>query len=234
MKTPLILLPGLLNDKELWAYQEDSLKKISAVHVPDLSRHDSMPDLAKHVLGRAPKHFALAGLSMGGYVALEIMRQAPERVTRLALLDTSARPDTPEQTERRKGLLKLAKAGKFKGVTPRLLPMLIHPDRLKDSHVTDALIEMGERVGRDAFLNQQTAIMHRIDSRPLLPRIACPTLVVVGAQDQLTPPEVAEEMAKAIPGARLAVIDKCGHLPPLEQPDETTKLLWDWLKAKAA
>jgi pimeloyl-ACP methyl ester carboxylesterase len=174
--------------------------------------------------------FALAGLSMGGYVALEILRQAPGRVTRLALLDTSARADTPEQTRRRRGLIALSRSGQFRGVTPRLLPQLIHPSRL-DTPLAAEVMAMAERVGQDAFLRQQEAIMHRPDSRPDLARIAVPTLVGVGADDALTPPHLAEEMAAMIPGARLRRFADAGHLPTMEVPDAVGSALAAWLVA---
>lgn len=224
---PILYLPGLLNDAALW--QAQMLALPGRHQVANLHEQDSITALAAHTLAEAPAQFALVGLSMGGYVALEIMRQAPERVTRLALFDTSARADTPEQGERRRALLALAKSGKFKGVTPRLLPQLIHPSRLHDPAVTQPILDMAARVGQMGFRNQQTAIMGRIDSRLHLPAIRCPVLIAVGADDQLTPPSIAQEMAGLIPGSRLAVIPQCGHLPPLEQPEQTTTLLRTWL-----
>jgi pimeloyl-ACP methyl ester carboxylesterase len=171
---------------------------------------------------------------MGGYAALEIMRQAPERVLRLALLDTSARADTPEQRSRRRGLIELAHKGQFKGVTPRLLPMLIHPDRLQDRALTEVVMAMAERVGRDAFLRQQKAILGRPDSRPELVRITCPTLVLCGRQDGLTPLALHEEMAAAIPGASLEIVEESGHLSPLERPNAVTAAMRGWLAVPAA
>ena len=225
----LILLPGLLCDAALWQPQSQALADSWQIAVPRLDAQDSLSALAAHVLATAPSHFALAGLSMGGYVAMEIMRQAPERVTRLALFDTSARPDTPEQREKRQGLIRLSQTGKFKGVTPRLLPMLIHPAHLENHTITEAILGMATRIGRAGFERQQTAILGRVDSRPSLPAIRCPTLVVAGAYDQLTPPEIAHETAGLIPQAHLAIIPHCGHLPPLEQPERTTELLRHWL-----
>jgi len=140
---------------------------------------------------------------MGGYVAQEIMRQAPERVDRLALVDTSSRPDTPEALKRRRGLIELAMKGKFKGVTPRLLPLLIHPDRLEDHPLTDVVMGMAERIGQEVFVQQQNAIMGRVDGRPDLAKIAVPTVVICGREDALTPMDVQEEIAAGIPGARL-------------------------------
>ncbi|MGP1395875.1 MAG: alpha/beta fold hydrolase [Inquilinaceae bacterium] len=222
---PLVLLPGLLCDAALWAAQRQGLAGRVETIVPDLTGHDSIADLAKAVLDAAPDRFALAGLSMGGYVAFEILRRSPDRVARLALLDTSARPDTDAQRRRRSGLLALARKGRFKGVTPRLLPLLVHPDRLDDAALTGTIMAMAERVGRDAFLRQQTAILGRSDSRPGLGDIRCPTLVLCGAEDALTPPDRSREIAAAIPGATLTIVEECGHLSPLERPEAVTDAL---------
>ncbi|GGC40749.1 hydrolase [Siccirubricoccus deserti] len=228
---PLLLLPGLLCDATLWQAQIDGLAGLAQCQVADVTADDSLPAMARRALEAAPDRFALAGLSMGGYLAFEILRQAPQRVTRLALLDTSARPDTPDQARRRRGLIGLARTGAFRGVTPRLLPQLVHPVHL-GGPVGAAVVAMAERVGRDAFLRQQAAILARPDSRPDLPGIRLPTLVAVGEADALTPPDLAEEIAAAIPDARLEVIPGCGHLPPLEAPAAVTALLRDWLEAR--
>lgn len=228
-KTPLVLLPGLLCDAALWHGQVAGLADVADCSVADLTRDDSLMAMARRLLQAAPPQFALAGLSMGGYCAFEVMRQAPERVTRLALLDTSARADTPEQTSRRRGLIELAEKGEFKGVTPRLLPLFIHSDRLNDKALTGAVTAMAERVGKDAFLRQQKAIIGRVDSRPLLTNIKCPTLVLCGREDALTPRALAEEIAAGILGARLDLIDHCGHLSTMERPEAVTAELRQWL-----
>ncbi len=225
----LVLLPGLLCDARLFDHQTDHLTEIADCHVADLSLDDSFPAMAERVLEAAPDRFALAGLSMGGYLAFEILRREPERVERLALLDTSARPDTAEQARRRRGLLTLAASGRFRGVTPRLLPQLVHPDRQAETTLTDPIMHMAERIGPEAFRRQQTAILNRPDSRPQLGAMACPTLVVCGRQDALTPLERSEEIAALVPGARLAVIEDCGHLSTMERPQAATALLRDWL-----
>ncbi len=229
--TPVLLfLPGLLCDARLWRDQVAALAEARAI-VADLTHDKSVGAMAERALRAVPEGpIAVCGLSMGGYVAMEIVRRAPGRVTRLALFDTSARPDTPEQTRRRRALLALSESGMFRGVTPRLLPQLLHKDNL-DGPLGPEVMAMAERVGRPAFHRQQRAIMHRPDSRPDLPRIAVPTLVGVGEGDTLTPPELAEEMAALIPGARLARIPDAGHLPPMEKPDAVTGLLRDWLAA---
>ncbi len=228
-KTPLLLVPGLLCDRALWQAQIDDLSDIAEPVVADVSHDDSMTGMARRVLGQAPPRFALAGLSMGGYVAQEIMRQAPDRVSRLALLDTGARADTVEQTARRRGLIELAEKGEFKGVTPRLLPLFLHADRLSDDALVSAVTAMTERVGKDAFLRQQQAIMSRPDSRPSLPAIQCPTLVLCGRQDQLTPLDLHEEIAALIRGAHLEIVEECGHLSTMERPWEVSVLLRQWL-----
>lgn len=228
--TPLILLPGLLCDAALWRHQARTLADVADITVPDLTQDDSVGAMAERVLAAAPSEFALAGLSMGGYVAQEIMRRAHRRVFRLALIDTSARPDTPEQSERRKGLIKQAEMGEFKGVTSRLLPLLIHPDRLGDEALTGVVRRMAENVGKAAFLRQQRAIMGRPDSREDLNRIACPTLVLCGRQDGLTPIEVHREMAEAISGAALVIVEDCGHLAPLERAVTVSAVMRYWLQ----
>jgi len=181
------------------------------------------------VLAEAPPAFALAGLSMGGYVAFEIMRRAPGRVTRLALLDTSARPDTPERAQQRRDFIRLAQSGEFKGVTPRLLPQWVHPRRMTDPAFVAAVTSMTLRVGGDAFIRQQTAILGRPDSRPGLAHIRVPTLVLCGRQDTATPVEVAREIAADIEEARLVIVEECGHLATIEQPAEVNAALRAWL-----
>jgi pimeloyl-ACP methyl ester carboxylesterase len=230
MAIPLLLLPGLLCDARLWRDVLPPLAGLAEPRIADLTQADNLAGMARDALALVEDspRFAVAGLSMGGYVALEVMRQAGARVTHLALFDTSARPDTQEQTERRRGLLALSRQGQFKGVTPRLLPMLVHPSRLGTS-LAQEVMDMAERVGSDAFLRQQTAIMHRPDSRPDLPGIAVPTLVACGEEDALTPPELHVEMAAMIPGARLVRFAGSGHLPTMEVPGAAGLALRDWL-----
>ncbi|UYZ85483.1 alpha/beta hydrolase [Entomomonas sp. E2T0] len=228
----LLLLPGLLCNERLWQNQVNNLVDICQPFVADFSQDDSIEAMARRVLDRAPEQFFLAGLSMGGYVAFEIMRQAPERVTRLALFDTMARLDEPERAATRKGLLRLAEEGRFIGVTPRLLPNLIHKDKL-NTPVADEVMKMAAELGKEVFLKQQTAILNRSDSIPTLSKIKQPTIIVVGEDDKLTPPEESVNMAKAIPNAQLHRIPKCGHLPPLEYPQLTTELLRDWILQEA-
>lgn len=225
---PLLLLPGLLNDAGLWAAQVRELADIADAQVADLTGDDSVTAMAARAPAKAPPRFALAGLSMGGYVAFEILRQAPERVTRLALLDTSATPDSPERAEQRRAAMDSLRLGRFLGVTGRLLPQLVHPDHVAGP-VGDAVRAMAARVGGAAFLRQQQAILDRPDSTRLLASITVPTLVAVGDSDRLTPPADAQLMHHAIAGANFHCFAHCGHLPPLEKPSETSAVLRTWL-----
>ena len=230
----MLVLSGLLSDGALWRAQVEGLADVAAPVVPDLAHDDSIAGMALRALAAAPPRFALAGLSMGGYVALEIMRRAPERVSRLALLGTSARTDTPEQAGRRRGAIRLAEGGEFDRVADRMLPNLLHPDRLWDEGLVSAIRAMAERLGKDGFLRKQRAIMGRIDSRPHLPRIACPTLVLCGREDASAPLALSEEMASLVPDARLAVVERCGHMSAMERPAEVTAALRRWLEERRA
>jgi pimeloyl-ACP methyl ester carboxylesterase len=224
MMKPLVLLPGLLCDSRLWRDVAWSLRDVAAPMVADLTLDDAIPEMAARTLAVAPPRFALAGLSMGGYVAFEILRQAPERVTHLALFDTSARPDTPERQAARRGGIADVEKGKFIGVSRGLLPSLLAPHNL-ETPLAEEVQAMAERLGKGAYIRQQTAIMNRIDSRPDLGGIAIPALVGVGALDKLTPPELAQEMADAIPNATLTHFSDSGHLPPMENPDPVAAAL---------
>jgi len=225
----LVLLPGLLNDARLWQHQVKALTGVIHTSVADLTIADSISTLATTALSRiSTEYFALAGLSMGGYVALEIMRQAPERVMALALLDTSARPDTPQATEGRRKAMQLAETD-FQAVLDGLLPKLVHPSHLNDASIVEVITAMANSLGKETFTRQQNAIISRIDSRPFLDKIRCPTLVLCGRQDLITPVEVHEEMAGAIAGASLVIIEDCGHLSALEQSQQVTAALEKWL-----
>ncbi len=226
--TPLILLPGLLCDAVLWRAQVDALADVAAASVVDLTLDDSVGAMAERVLAVAPPRFALAGLSMGGYVAFEIMRRAPERVSRLALFDTSAAPDSERRAATRRRLLGTLKVGRFVGVTRRILPTLIHESHV-DGPVGEAVMAMAGRVGADAYRRQQQAILSRPDSRPILKGISVPTLIAVGDSDSVTPLERAEEIHAGIAGSVLHVLSACGHLPAMEKPEETSGLLRRWL-----
>jgi pimeloyl-ACP methyl ester carboxylesterase len=167
---------------------------------------------------------------MGGYIAFEIMRQAPDRVAKLALINTQARADTPEATARRRGQMARAQAGEFRAVLDELFPGFVHPSRRDDAALRKLVYDMGDDVGAEAFVRQQTAVMGRADSRPTLAWIKCPTLVLTGDQDNTIPNSLSVEMADGIPGAKLTIIPQCGHLPQPEQPQATADALLEWLR----
>jgi pimeloyl-ACP methyl ester carboxylesterase len=225
----LVLVPGLLCDALLWTHQSKYLSEIVDISIADVTRCETMGAMAEAVLSAAPDTFALAGLSMGGYVSMEIMRRVPERVKKLALLDTSARSDTEEQTRRRQRFVQLTKEDGLGKVLSELLPLLVHPDRLKDKQLCNSIEQMKRRLGPEVFVRQQSAIMGRSESLNDLSTINCPTLVLCGRQDAITPLELHAEMASGIPKARLAIIEDCGHLSTMERPQAVTALLRDWL-----
>ncbi len=231
MFLPSVLLPGLLCTPRLYAEQLSALWAFGPVTVGDHTRDDSVAGIAQRVLANAPPRFALIGLSMGGYVAMEILRQAPERVAKLALLDTTARPDTPEQTASRREMIALARNGRFGEVPERQYSILVAPLRLSDEDLKRIVRTMAEQVGAEAFERQQTAIMNRPDSRPGLAAIRCPMLMLVGEQDVLTPPDRAREISSAITGSRLVTVPHCGHLSALERPAEVTRALVELLQS---
>ncbi|MGT2503883.1 alpha/beta fold hydrolase [Bradyrhizobium guangxiense] len=227
--TPIVLVPGLASSARIYAPVIPALWRFGPVMVANHIRDDSMADIAVRLLREAPPRFALAGHSMGGYIALEIMRQAPERVVKLALINTQARPDTPEATARRRGLMERARRGELRAIREESFPELVHPSRRDDADILKLVHAQDEDVGVDGYLRQQTAIIARVDSRPSLSAITCPTLVLTGDTDNTIPNAFSKEMAEAIAGARLVILDRCGHLPQAEQPEATVRALTGWL-----
>lgn len=228
--TPLLLVPGLLCSARLYAPQVAALWPYGPVMVADHRRDTDMEAIAARILADAPPRFALAGLSMGGYIAFAMLRQAPERIAKLALLDTTARADTSEQTAAREKFIAMAEAGKLAEVVDTLAPRFLHRDRRNDDALNRIIREMADDTGVTAFVRQERAIMTRSDLRPSLASIACPTLVLVGEGDELTPPELAKEIAGGISGARLVVVPDCGHLSTIEQPGAVNAALAEWLQ----
>ena len=230
MTEPLVLVPGLNCTPALYAPQWPALAPGRTILVAEHSRDDTITAIAARLLAAAPPRFALCGLSMGGYIAFEVMRQAPERVTRLALLDTSAKGATPETNAPREQMIELAEKGAFDNVVTLLWQKLVAPARLTDEPLRLMAKQMAEETGPQGFARQQRAIMTRPDSRPSLGAIAVPTLVLVGEEDQITPPAEAREMAEGIgANARLVTVPACGHLSTLDAPERVTRELLDWL-----
>ncbi len=228
---PLVLVPGLLCSARLYAPQIAALWPYGQVTVADHRRDSDMAAIAARILADAPPRFALAGLSMGGYIAFAMMRLAPERIAKLALLDTSARPDLPEQKTARENFIATAEAGKLHEVVETLIPRFIHRNRANDESLKSVARTMAAETGAEVFVRQQRAIMSRADSRLLLTSIRCPTLVLVGDGDELTPPELAKEIAGGIAGATLKIVPDCGHLSTLEKPEAVNSELAKWLSA---
>lgn len=228
---PLVLVPGLNCTAELFGPQMAALAERHPISIADHATDDSIAAIARRLLAAAPPRFALAGLSMGGYIALEVMRQAPQRVDRLALLDTRASADAPEDTEIRLAAIKFAETGRFDDIHGILWPRLVHIKRLGDTDLEAVVRRMADKTGPGRFIRQQRAVMGRPDFLPGLAAIRCPTLVLVGEDDAITPRFMSEDMADAIAGAELVVVPDCGHLSTLERPQAVNAALEAWLAA---
>jgi pimeloyl-ACP methyl ester carboxylesterase len=224
----LVLIPGSLNNARVWDGQAAALGALAQVHVADVTQGDSTAAMAETVLAAAPPRFALAGFSLGGYVALEMMRRAPERVSALALVSTSARPENPEAIPGREKMMALAERD-FDRMLANMRPFMLAAANIGNADLNAALDTMMREVGAAAFVRQSRAVIGRADSRDLLPGIACPTLVAVGAEDRVTPPKFAGEIAATIPLARLEVIADAGHLLPMEAPAALAQAMRQWL-----
>lgn len=230
--TPLVVIPGLGSDAAVWRPTLEALGAEADGAVGDTLSDDSLTAMAGRILADAPPRFALAGVSMGGMVALEIMRAAPERVERLALVDTNARPDTPEQAERRRAVnVAMLQTDDLAALAAPAIAYMVHPGA--EPSVRAALSAMTVRIGARTYVRQNEAVMARADLRPVLSTLRLPTLVVVGAQDMMTPLSCSEEIRDGIAGAVLHVIPDCGHLPPIEAPERLAGLMRDWLQAPA-
>ena len=228
---PILLVPGLVSSPRIYAPVVPALWQFGPVTVANHIRDAHMALIARRILAEAPPRFALAGHSMGGYIAFEIMRQAPERVAKLALLNTQARSDTPEATTRRRTMMARARGGEYRAMLDELFPGFVHPSRREDATLRQLVYDMGEDVGAEAFVRQQEAIISRPDSRPVLATIKCPTLVLSGDEDNTIPNALSVEMVDNIHNARLVILPNCGHLPQVEQPQATADALAGWLRS---
>lgn len=234
-ETPhLVLLPGLVCDAAVWQPQIDALRPRVQCHVVSYGTRNSLRAMAEHVLATAPaRQFALAGHSMGGRVAFEVMRLAPQRVTRLALLDTASHP-LPEgeagatEAAGRLALLDLARSDGMRVMGRRWGTPMVHPDRV-DTPVFEAMLDMIERCTPQIFEAQIQALLTRPDAAPLLATIRCPTLLLCGREDQWSPPSRHEFMRDAMGGSTLVVVEHCGHMCTLERPEAVSRAMADWL-----
>jgi pimeloyl-ACP methyl ester carboxylesterase len=228
---PILLVPGLVSSPRIFAPVVPALWRLGPVTVANHIRDDSIGAIARRILAEGPPRFALAGHSMGGYIAFEIMRQAPDRVAKLALINTQARADTPEASERRRGMMARARSGQYRAVLDELFPGFVHPSRRDDASLRQLVYNMADDVGVEGFVRQQTAMIGRPDSRPALAWIKCPTLVLTGDEDNTIPNSLSKEMADGIHGAKLVILPNCGHLPQPEQPEAAAAALVEWLRS---
>lgn len=227
----LVLVPGLSCDRRVWQAQVAGLADIADISIGDTLKDDSIAAMATRVLDAAPERFAIAGFSMGGYVAMEIWRRAPERVSRLALVDTNARADSEEQAALRRAAVATARARGFEHVLRGSLRQLVAPDC--PEALFEEVVQMALRVGFGTYMDQQAAIIDRADSLETLGTVSVPAMVMVGAADALTPPRLAEEMVQAMPpafsGVVYEVIANAGHMAPMEQPNAVNAAFRRWL-----
>lgn len=228
MSLPLLLLPGLLNDADLWQAQIQDLSDITTCQVADLTGHDELDALVLAVLDAAPPRFALAGFSLGGWVAQHILRVAPQRVDRLALIGTSWLADSPERAaSRAKQQAMVSVAGNFHGFGNSMLRRYVDASRLDDARLLATVRGMTSRLGAAVFLRQNA--LQRRDGRDVLAGYGAPALVLCGANDGITPVARSREMAAMMPGAELVELPACGHLAPLEQPAAVSAAMRRWL-----
>ncbi len=189
---------------------------------------ETISSLAENLLNVLPSEFALCGFSMGGYVAFEILRQAPDRVSHLVLINTTHRLDVPEIRQRRKDFIALAEKGKFQGVTPQLIPMLLAQKNVQNHDIRHIIFDMAKQIGREGFIRQEKAILGRQEALSLLPNIQKPVLIIGGQEDKVILPEHLTEMHRLIPGSCLFLLENVGHIAPLEAPQQVHALLESW------
>ncbi len=227
----IILLPGLACDAAVFEHQAATLAPHTRVHISDVhTRAGTLPQMATLLLQEQPGAHVLVGCSMGGMLALELHRQAPERVRAIALLGSTARPDTPELIALRSQACELFAAGRMDEVLRANVLFAFHPRQaLRPGLMQDYLAMIG-RAGAEQLIAQNRAVMARVDSRPHLPQVHCPVLVACGDGDQLTPPEVSQEMAALLPQAQFEIVAGAGHMLTMEQPQAVSALLLKWLE----
>jgi pimeloyl-ACP methyl ester carboxylesterase len=221
----LVFVPGLLCTDALFQPQIDALSASHSIHIAQTTDCETIDQMVEYMLDSVSGEIIVIGLSMGGYVAQEAARIAPDRISAIALLSTSAQPDDEARKRQRHELIKLSEIGRFKGVTPRLLPRFLSAEALEDEAMCQTVMDMAAEIGQKHFTSQQYAIMARRDQRPYLPSFHKPSLVLCGMADKLTPPQLSEEMAGLLPRAELVLLDKIGHLSSLEAPEEVTQAI---------
>ena len=235
MPRPVVVFAsGQLLTQEVWAPQAAALACDFDLRFSDHTRDDTVAGIAARLLDETPGRFHLVAHAMGGFTAFEVVRQAPGRVISMVLIATLAPNDGPAQTERRQGYIRLVEAGRFADVVEERIPILVHPARREDAPLLTVVRRMAAETGAETFLRQQRAIMSRADSRPSLAAVPCPTLLVRGAQDGITSQAHQDEILAGVPDTRLETLEDCGHLPTLERPATTNRILREWLAANAS
>ncbi|MBG9389548.1 alpha/beta fold hydrolase [Caenimonas aquaedulcis] len=227
--TQLVLIPGLAGDATMWRAQIAGLHDWRPVVTDVQMHHTSIESMASGLLAAHAGPLMLCGASMGGMIAMEAARQAPQRVAGLALLGTSARPESPDMRKLRETACELFAQGRAAEVIEPNVRFAFHPDQAADPELTSTYVEFVLRAGAEQLIRQNRAVMARPDARPHLPAVRCPTLVMCGDRDQLTPPENSHEIATLVPGARLVQVSRCGHMLTMEKPDEVNAALRGWL-----
>ncbi len=229
IRSQLLLIPGLVLNSDVWRAQIEALRDIADCWVAPLPAYDDLGAIAEDIIAEAPDEFAMAGVSMGGYLCFEILRRVPERVTRLALIATSADPEGSDVTDRRLHMMRRVERDGHLQTWRDYYPRFLHPDGYNDPEVVDRLLKQAFEVGWKACMRHHFAMMKRSDYYDVLPRIACPTLILSGRQDPATPVAVHQKMARGIANTELLVLERCGHLPPLERPMAVSAAMRDWL-----
>lgn len=231
MNPRLILLPGLAADETMWRSQCDALAAwepmVSDIH---MQGHETVEGMATALLAAQHGNLLLCGASMGGMIAMEAARQAPDRIAGLALLGTTAQPETPEMRQLRETAIELFGQGRAMEVIEANVAFAFHPDQARNAALVRSYLEFVERAGAGQLTRQNRAVMSRPDARQHLPAVRCPTLVMCGDSDQLTPPDCSREIAQLVPGAELATVARCGHMLTMEQPEVVSAILKAWLE----
>ncbi|SHE43189.1 Pimeloyl-ACP methyl ester carboxylesterase [Litoreibacter ascidiaceicola] len=231
MPEPLVFLPGMMCDGRLYGPQIKALGRDRAIHLAPICAHETVEALATEVLASAPPTFALAGLSMGGIVAMEVVRRAPARVTRLALMDTNALAETPAYAAAREPQIARVMAGSLVEVMrEEMKPDYLAPGAGRQA-VLDLVMDMALDMGEGVFLRQSRALQRRPDQQNVLRKLKIPTLILCGEHDRLCPVARHQFMADLIFRATLVVVPDAGHLPTLEQPEAVNAALKQWLAA---
>ena len=231
MTETLYLLPGLLCDSRVWAHQLEHLADLAEIRIPDFRHYSSLSDMADAVLAEAPPRFMVAGHSMGGRIALQILDKAPQRILRLGLLDTGLHPASADEPAKRQKLLDMAATQGMAAVARAWAPPMVHPQRHADTSLMNAIYDMVERYTPQQFNNQILALLGRPDATPILGKAPPGSLLLCGRQDTWSPPHQHESLSRAMPDhPEVVIIENSGHMSPMEQPEAVSQAMRHWLE----